>query len=218
MTKKISLIFFLFVQLKAEMFGQDPGIWAMYFGNSNIRNTPWQIHSELQLRNKNLINKSEQLLLRSGIIYKFKENNSLGLGYAFLMNYDGTELFLQPDNTENRIWQQFINRNKINRVNLEHRYRIEQRWKENEYSNRIRYRLQITIPLNKQNIEKGTILINMYDEIFLEFDNTPYDRNRFYTAFGYQFNKNSQIQLGYLSQYVNQTNFNYMQLGIFMNH
>jgi hypothetical protein len=214
----ISLMAMLLILSGTYTSAQNPGMWIMYFGNTSIKNTPLFVHSEMQIRNKNLMNKSEQILLRAGLLYQLKDNFSTGLGAGYFMNYENSEIFTSPDSKEFRTWQQLINKSKIQRVNLEHRYRLEQRWRDADYTNRMRYRLQVNIPFNKSKIEKGAYLLNVYNEVFLEFDDTPYDRNRFYTAIGYQLLKSSQIQIGYLKQNVNQQNLHYLQFGFYMNH
>jgi len=72
---------------------------------------------------------------------------------------------------ENRFYQQFALRQTWARAKFEHRFRLEQRWfPKNDgdgYSNRGRYRLQVTIPLNHATIQPGACFINTFNETFI---------------------------------------------------
>ena len=62
----------------------DLGNWLIYIGNKKI-NSKWNLHNELQYRNYNAIGDLEQLLIRTGLGYSFKETNSnLLLGYGYI--------------------------------------------------------------------------------------------------------------------------------------
>ena len=91
--------------------------------------------------------------------------------------------------------------NNINRIKIEHRYRIEQRWRGGEYKNRFRYRINPVIPINKSTIEKGCIYASIYDEIFLSNKAPHFERNRFFVGLGYQPLSTVSIQMGWIRQY-----------------
>ena len=134
--------------------------------------------------------------------------------------------------TENRIWEQFILRNAINRIKIRHRYRLEQRWIKKvdviqisnntslsefstSYKNRARYMLSVKFPISKN--EDSPLFISLYDEIFLNISNNPFDQNRLFTALGYQVNKQMNIQVGYLRHRAGSLNFNRLQFAVFLN-
>ncbi len=210
----ISLSFFsnhLFSQEK------DLGNWLMYFGTNRITDD-WSIHSEIQYRNHTVapIN-VEQLLLRTGANYHISKKAVVTVGYGFIGSYDYKSEQKAPESKEHRIFQQLILINKISRLKFEHRYRLEQRWVNSNYRNRIRYRLMAFLPLNKPTITKGTVFLGIYDEVFMNTKQTFFDRNRFYTALGYQFSKSTQLQVGYLYQRVNDFGKSYLQVGVVFN-
>ena len=161
-------------------------------------------------------------MLRVEVNYLINNNYSETIGYAYVPNFAFDKENLKGVQvSENRMWQQFLMKNNLGRVNFDHRYRLEQRWLQgtngDKYLNRIRYLLRATIPLNKKTIEKHTVFLTFYDELFIHFLSTPFDRNRLYGAIGYQFLPNSNIQLGYLAQTVNTTTKHYLQTAIFYN-
>jgi len=221
MNKKYNIVLWAFVcaLLSNPLIAQQDefGNWLMYFGTNKITDD-WSIHSEVQYRNHTLAPVNiEQLLLRTGLNYHLKPNAIITLGYGYIASHDFESEQKEPESRESRIFQQLILTNKVGRVKFEHRYRIEQRWVNDDYRNRLRYRLMAFIPLNKPTITKGTLFLGLYDEIFMNTKETFFDRNRLYGALGYQFSKTTQVQVGYLYQRVNAFGKSYLQLGVVFN-
>lgn len=223
---KAALTFNVFVFLmNVFLFGQSPsgttGNWFMGFNQTRLHKN-WSIHTEVQYRSFEITPNTEQLLLRGGINYHINNSALTSIGYAHITNFAfDKELLPGVQVSENRIWQQFLTRNNIGRCFFEHRYRLEQRWiqsnNNNRYLDRIRYLLRVTVPLNKKQIEKKTLFLSFYDEIFIHLTSTPFDRNRLYGAIGYQFLSNANIQLGCLAQTVNNITKQYLQAAVFYN-
>lgn len=199
------------------------GSWLMYFGTHHL-NDKYSIHYETQLRNFELTNNFFQLLPRVGLNYKIDDNSMITAGYAFIPTQtDFDEGWGNNMVTENRIWEQFILRNSIGSIKIRHRYRLEQRWVKNgnntSYKNRARYMLSLKIPLSKK--EDFPLFLSVYDEIFINISDEPFNQNRLYTALGYQFNTNANVQLGYLKHHNTAAgviqNLNRLQLAVFLN-
>jgi len=193
------------------------GNWLMYFGTNKVSDK-FSIHTEIQYRNHTLTpNNTEQLLLRTGLNYHFSNKAFVTAGYAYIPSYVFESEQKSPETEEHRIWQQFILTNKISRVKFEHRYRIEQRWVNQDFRNRFRYRLMLFIPLNKPKIEAKTLFLGFYDEIFVNAKESFFDRNRLYGALGYQFNKNTGLQVGMMHQQVSGFGKWYLQFALVFN-
>lgn len=193
------------------------GNWIMYFGTNRISDD-FSIHTEIQYRNHTITpNNTEQWLLRAGLNYHFSEKAFITAGYAYIPSYVYDSEQKSPETEEHRIWQQFILNNKLGRVKLEHRYRIEERWVSEDFKMRLRYRLMLFIPLNKPIIEKGTLFLGVYDEIFINTEEFFFDRNRLYAALGYQIKKNISVQAGMMHQQLNTSGKWYLQFAIFFN-
>jgi len=160
-----------------------------------------------------------QLIVRTGIGYNLTENNNnILLGYGFI----NSQKYLPNSNnkvgtTEHRIYQQFITRQNFNKVFLQHRYRIEERFLPNDFQMRFRYFLGINIPINKPKIEKNAYYLSAYNEIFINAKQNIFDRNRFYGAIGYVINKNIKIEAGYMAQTAETNNRNQFQIVVFNN-
>ncbi len=195
---------------------QDFGAWWMYFGMNKFHEK-WSIHSEAQHRNHTVEPNIEQLLLRTGLNWHFGRPHILTLGYGYITGHTPNEDILNPNTVEHRIFQQFITLSFIKHWRLEHRFRLEQRWIEDIYRNRVRYRLQASYPLNGKKIQAGVAYLNFYDEIFINFQGNAFDRNRVYGALGYQFHHSVQAQLGILNQAVPNSNKWNLQLALLLN-
>lgn len=179
------------------------GNWFIYSGNKKIDNN-WNWHHEVQYRNYNYIGDLEQLLLRTGLGYNLTENNNnllVGYGYILSENYIGNSDNKTSVN-EHRIYQQFITKQKLNRVNLQHRYRFEQRFLQNDFKLRFRYLLGINVPLNNAEIIDKTLYFSAYNEIFINTRNSIFDRNRLYFGMGFNLNKSLKFEIGYLNQFL----------------
>lgn len=218
--KGLALLPALFVCF--TLFAQDTktGNWTMYFGQIRFSDK-WSGHYESQFRDYGVFDEPEQILLRAGINYHAGSRFMLTAGYGRITNYHDDEIFLEkPLVSENRLWQQFLLKDKLGRFYFEHRYRVEQRWlssyNNTSYKNRIRYLIRINVPLNKKELEQKALFLSFYDEVFLNFSASPYDRNRLYGAIGYQLTPSLNLQLGYLAQNVVNTK-HYLQAAVFYN-
>lgn len=196
----------------------DLGNWLIYIGSKKLEKG-FDIHNEVQYRNYNAIGDLEQLLLRTGIGYNLTENNNnvlLGYGYILSKNYINDT---DEKNTveEHRIFQQFTTKQNIGKVGISHRYRLEERFVEDDFKMRFRYFLGLKIPL--QNKENGinSFYLSAYNEIFLNTKATIFDRNRVYGGLGYQFSKDLRFELGYMNQIFNTSSRDQINLIAFVN-
>ena len=214
------LFVFLFVGFHSFVYSQksEIGNWLIYFGNQKI-NQNWNWHNEVQYRNYDFIGDTNQLLLRTGIGYNLTENNNnVLLGYAFVNTH---KYILNSDqkveSNEHRIFQQFITKQNFGRFYFLHRYRVEERFLPDDFQMRLRYFLNVNLPLNKKTLEKNAIYLSAYNEIFVNTEKPLFDRNRIYAALGFVINKNFKVEAGVLSQVLEQSNRNQFQIVIFNN-
>lgn len=194
------------------------GNWFIYFGNQQI-DKKWSWWNEVQYRNYNFAGDLQQLLLRTGISYNLTENNNnILLGYGFINSQGYLPNSHEKTGTnEHRIYQQFITRQNFGSVFIQHRYRIEERFLPEDFQMRFRYFLGFNIPFNNKTMTEKTIYASAYNEVFLNAQNSIFDRNRLYGAIGYVINKNFRTELGFMAQTVENSNRNQFQIALFNN-
>jgi len=220
MNKKTILVTLaILLALPTIVSAQDSnlGNWLIYIGNKKL-NSKWNIHNEVQYRNYNAIGDLEQLLLRTGVGYNVNDKNNVLLGYGYILseNYIG-ESDDKISVNEHRIFQQYITKQNIGKVSLSHRYRLEQRFVEEDFKLRFRYFLSLKIPLKIK--EKGTspLYLSAYNEIFLNSKSSIFDRNRVYGGLGYNLSENIKIELGYINQFFETNSRDQINLITFVN-
>lgn len=184
------------------------GAWYMYFWNTTFTESKIGLQGDIQYRNWNLIGDLEQLLLRGGLTYSPLPTIKLTLGYGHITSGEPGDS--NHTTKESRIYQEALLPQKLSdRILLTHRFRFEQRWVENQdFRTRIRYNLFLNLPLNQLNLNRNSIYLAFYNEIFIngerEIGNGRrvelFDRNRLYSGVGYGITDNLRMQLGYLEQ------------------
>lgn len=195
----------------------DFGNWLIYFGDKKIaQKLNW--HHEIQYRSFDFFGDTDQLLLRTGLGYNLSENNNnILVGYAFIYNEPYLENSEEKTNfSENRVYQQFITRQLFGRFSLQHRYRFEQRFFEDDFRLRLRYFISVNVSLNKPEMGDGVAYISAYNEIFANTEQNYFDRNRFYAGLGYRFSNRIKSEVGVMNQRTNTVNRNQLNIITFL--
>ncbi len=194
--------------------------WYAYTGTFKI-NKNWSIHTEYQWRRDNIITDWQQGLLRTGVSLQVNPKLSFRAGYAWAETYNYGDIPINSFGkqfTEHRGYEMATVNDKIGKVELSHRFMLEQRWigryaqaastKEDEYffANRLRYMYRMQIPLKGKTIADKTPYAAVYDEVLLGFgknvNENVFDQNRFGLLLGYRFSSKVRIEGGFLSQIV----------------
>lgn len=189
--------------------------WYMYFGNHKVAKK-LALHTEYQWRRSDIVTLWQQSLARTGLDYLLNDHSSLSAGYGFITSWPYGEQPVSYIFHEHRLWQQLMLKHRTGRFYFNHRYRMEERWMEQKkiaaggrhlfdrfvYRNRLRYRFLVSIPLSNPELEEKTWFASIYTEAFISFGKNVarniFDQHRLYAAAGYQFTKNTHVQLGYL--------------------
>ncbi|WP_448529133.1 DUF2490 domain-containing protein [Raineya sp.] len=191
--------------------------WYNYFGTFGLSKT-WSIHTEYQWRRTEWINAWQQSLLRVGLNYQLHPKVQLRVGYGWIETFPYSQTPINTfgkDFTEHRLFQAVTLTDKLPRVDVLHRFMLEQRWlgaysdatlqKEDRYIflNRLRYMFRLQAPLAK---EPNTAFpyAAIYDEIFIGFGKNLgeniFDQNRLGILLGYQFDKRFKVEGGFFNQ------------------
>ena len=105
----------------------------------------------------------------------------------------------------------------IGKVSLSHRYRLEQRFVEEDFKLRFRYFLSLKIPLKIKETGTSPLYLSAYNEIFLNSKSSIFDRNRVYGGLGYNLSENIKIELGYINQFFETNSRDQINLITFVN-
>ncbi|MBS1920835.1 MAG: DUF2490 domain-containing protein [Bacteroidetes bacterium] len=197
------IVFILLIVASLISFSQqyDFGSWNVITTKLKL-SSKWGLFHELQLRSLSFYRHHYYYEAKVGASYSLNKNFSFLLGVGKYMTYSDGGNFEQPVTAnESRLWEQVTMNQSLLRVNIEHRYRMEQRWFKNGYRNRFRYRLSSTAPLNHKKIVPETFYVTVFDEIFLNNETPYFERNRFFAGIGYQISKQFSVQPGFLRQY-----------------
>lgn len=226
MKQKI-IVFTIFVMSTMQIFSQisedKTGGWYMYFWNTQFKDSQFGLQGDVQYRNWNVAGDLQQLLIRGAVNYSPENANvKFALGYANITS--GMYGDSNDTNMENRIYQEVVLPQKVgNRVYLNHRFRYEQRFIEDQNTRtRYRYNLFVTVPLNNKELKKGTIYLSLYNEIFLNGEKNIgngstveiFAVNRTFGALGYNISDNMRAQLGYMQQTTNNISKGQIQLSL----
>lgn len=223
----LTMIMFLSQTIHSQETTEDDlGSWYMYFYTTKFKKSRFGIQGDLQYRNFNTIGDLEQLLLRSGLTYTPKNAAiTFTLGVANIT----TGTLGENNNTfnENRIYQEVLLPQKIGeRFYVNHRFRYEQRFIDGQdFRTRFRYNIFVNIPLNKKIIEKNTVYLALYNELFINGESNignnrsvgVFDRNRFYSGLGYGLNNKIRLQLGFMNQSTENNGKNQLQFSMHHN-
>lgn len=193
--------------------------WVTYLGNHKLADK-LGIHTEYQWRRADGFKNWQQSLMRIGVDYYLNPTLSTTAGYGWIVTYPYGEQPIGHEFQEHRIWEQVNLKSKYGRFEVQHRYRLEQRFlenwikdgdgyyvkSENLFRQRIRYRLMILVPLSRSEMADNTLFFNVNDEPFIGFGKgigkNILDQNRFNINLGWRFNKDLNVQVGYLNQYI----------------
>ncbi|UOQ53234.1 DUF2490 domain-containing protein [Hymenobacter cellulosivorans] len=170
----------------------------------------WGSHLEAQWRQAKGVGTPHQNVLRLGVTYHATAALQLSSGYALLLTTDNNDVPTATLLPEHRVYQQLLLNDLQDRLQLQHRYRLEQRWVQLAdgaapvYVNRIRYQLRMLYPLSGPVLTSSGAYIVAANELFLGFgrnvEHGIFDQNRAYAALGYQVMKSLALELGYQNQ------------------
>lgn len=194
-------------------------LWLSHWGDHRLA-ARWSVHTEGHWRRAGLGEHAQQLLLRPAVNFHLHDQVLLTQGYSYYENYSYGTYPIRFANHEHHLYQQVQLTQPIGRVGLQHRFRMEERFiarmvpsaddpnaaafDRYVYQSRFRYRVWVTVPLNRPTAEPGAFTANLYDEVFLNFGDSErldlIQQNRISLLLGYQVNRPVSVLLGYLYQ------------------
>lgn len=155
-----------------------------FISNAHIsldENKRYQFFIESQQRVGNDWQRAATFHGRAALVYNWDESLGFYAGYGWTPQFY-TSQYHRDYRDEQRIWQQIIYRHALLGIQLQHRFREEQRMQMRTagISNRFRYLLKGSYALN----EKKDFGLSAFDELMINLNGVPggpwdgYDRNR----------------------------------------
>jgi hypothetical protein len=204
--------------------GSIKGKWKYQLDYQNRRQA---FNSEADGNHQNIFANRFQQVLRPWIHYQLNPNVRFSLSpIGWWGTWNVPNESVTKFTPEYRICPQITLTQKLGRIEFSQRYRYEFRFlgvadttttafdflnnnsyvfKDTNKKGRFRYFVRAIIPLNKKTMEKGTLYVNVFDEIFLAIGKNVgnynlLDQNRSFAGLGYKFNTIMRLELGYLNQ------------------
>jgi hypothetical protein len=177
-------------------------------GSWNIVNVKYQpaarvsFFAEAQVRSLKFYDHFHYYEFKGGVTAKVFANAAFTLGAGSYQTYrEGGDFVLPKNNNEFRLWPQITLSQSVGILKIDQRYRAELRFTSNGYRNRYRYRLGVTLPLEKMHDNFARFELSASNELFFT-DKEPYfERNRLLFSLEYAITKTGTIQVGYLKQF-----------------
>ncbi len=201
---KMKILYFFLLLIFVPLSAQKEHISSFTSVSLTYKVNPkFFLFAETQLRGMEDYTYPDYYEIKGGIGYNLTKNHKPFIGIGRYGNYKNHAM----DKEEFRVWLQDVLDIKMGKFKFENRVRAEKSWfyepQKDLHSDRIRlrYRLNISVPLNAESVKPGTLFANAYDEVFFVTTQNPlFARNRVFGGFGYQIDENFGIASGYLWQ------------------
>ncbi|MHA7830840.1 MAG: DUF2490 domain-containing protein [Flagellimonas sp.] len=192
----------------------DYGSWLVLCGEAKIHED-WSIPAVGIIRHQHMLDKYGFFFFRTGASYKISKASRFTGGFALL----NSNSYLEPNDVvnTNQLWLygEYTLKAKFNQNTLAHRFRFENRrlinTEDSKVNNRIRYRLQYTIPIYRD------IYFKAFNEVFLNLEGKAYSQNRIFIGVGRELSPSSKVDIGYFNQSFKNYSKDMIRLGLYFN-
>jgi hypothetical protein len=184
-------------------------------------NPKWFFTAEGQVRSLGFYNDFHYHEFTFGPSWKVLPSMTLTLVAGKYDTYSKGGNFVSPrQSDEIRLWPQITLHQSIGSIKVDQRYRLENRFTQNGYAPRFRYRLALQYPFGKERNGLKPFQLAVSNELFF-FNKSPYfQRNRFSATMQYKFSPTLSVQSGWVNQFdykINdETGTNFFQVGLFL--
>lgn len=189
------------------------GTWYMYNGSHKLSKNI-KLKTSAHFRYYELASEYQQEIYRTGLNYNLTKKVNITGGVVYSITDTSYKSNL-PDLYEYRFYQDVNLKDNWNKIQVNHRVRLAQRFKrknfEDEVKHRIRYGLFLKYPLS-QKWETYA-----FSEIFIKFATKAFSQNRTGAGFIRGINENLKLKLGYFYTKFSNSSLHRLQLGIILN-
>lgn len=202
----------------APLIDHNLNTWWSYAGDHPIAGG-WSAISEAEIRRSDLLRTWQQLVFRQGAAYRLSPHVQVAGIYFWTRTARYGDYPANQAAVEHRSVEQASLHYSWKGADLDHRFRLEQRWLEDfsrgepsvwRYQNRTRYQFRLSLPISKANGKGQQWHFFAGDEIFFHFGPNhgahALNQNRTQAGIGYHLSRNNRFEFGYLHQFILQQN------------
>lgn len=196
--------------------------WFTWFSDLQL-NPQWAIDWDISLRRSGPVDEVAAYLWRVDLRRNINPNLRVAAGYAGSDNHPYGKIPNAFRTPEHRVFEQVQLLQNIGRVQIQHRYRMEQRWSGRVAvvngdtavqnwirTNRARYLVRTSIPLQGTTLDVGEWFANASTELFMNFganvNQNIFDQNRLQVTVGRRVSDGLRLEAGYMEQLIEKAN------------
>ncbi len=197
---------------QAKQVVQNGQLWPAFFHQGQLSNR-WGVQADVQFRTEEaLVQGASQFVFRIGAAFFARKGPELSAGYAFF-NFFPAAGHSNISRPEHRPWQQLQWQQSFSLLSLQHRIRMEQRFRRHiasddalapgyNFNFRLRYQLQVLWPLSRRPAEKRRYSLVASEEVMVNFGKEVvynyFDQNRIFAGVQYRIDKHHLLEAGYM--------------------
>lgn len=173
-----------------------------HLGSWNILNVrydigdKWTLFAEGQIRSLHFYDWFHYHEYKAGVIWHNRPGMHIALAMGDYDTYkEGGDFITPKNNDEFRVWPQLTFDQKLGKVKMETRYRVELRFQETGFRERFRQRVLFSFPLASKTS------ISFSNELFFTSREPYFERNRVALNFNQKLSPTFSMMLGYLHQF-----------------
>jgi hypothetical protein len=183
---------------------EDGRFWFSIYTQGALPKENWFWSLDIHPRLREEGSHFDTLILRPALFYKITRKTSIWTGYDTINNHPAGQSSFQ----ENRLWEQVMHQfEPFGELTLTVRTRFEQRDREDysDIAHRLRQMVRATTPSSLHQQLSWVI----WDELFINLNQTDWgvirgtDQNRLFLGANWKFDELSNLEVGYINQYVN---------------
>jgi len=192
--------------------------WLMYAGHHPTA-AHWGVFTYIHAGRAHFLTVWQQLVIRTAATYRFSPHVQVAAGYVWTRTGRYGDFPAPKPYLAHRAYEQLVLKQEFKHLDIEHRYRVEQRWLQNftsgdayswGYDNRFRYQLKGTLPISKAGDEGQRWHLFGAGEVLLHSgpNHGPdiFNQTRALGGIGYRFSMQNKIEFAYQHQYLAQRN------------
>ncbi|WP_405605713.1 DUF2490 domain-containing protein [Polaribacter sp. Asnod1-A03] len=208
-----SCLCILCVKIKAQSPVETKlGSWYMFNGNHQL-SEDIKLITNAHFRYYEIASEYQQEIYRLGLNYNINKKVNVTGGFVYSVT-DKSYKSESPNLYEYRFYQDVNLKANWNKVKVNHRIRLAQRFKRQNLENQIKHRIRYGLFL-KHTITRNLELYS-FNEIFMKFEPKSFDQNRIGAGLNTKINNKLTLKTGYFYTKFSESSLHRLQIGILL--